>query len=67
VSSSSTSDRRRFEEGAVEGGGEAGRGVECAGVGDGERRRGELPGERSIAPAVASLGLRRLGDRRRGT
>jgi hypothetical protein len=51
----------------VEGGGEAGRGVECAGVGDGERRRGELPGERSIAPAVASLGLRRLGDRRRGT
>lgn len=46
---------------ADDGVGEAGRGVEGAGEGEGERWRGEWPGERSIAAAVAPAALGLLG------
>ena len=44
---------------AEDGVGEAGRGVDGAGEGDGVSWRGEWPGERSIAPAALGLGLDR--------
>jgi hypothetical protein len=46
---------------AEDGVGEVARRVEGAGEGEGERSRGEWPGERSIAAAVAPAALCLLG------
>ena len=51
----------RAEAEVEEGVREGGRGVEGAGDGDGERLRGEWPGERSIAAPVAAAAARGLG------